>query len=1175
MWHYIAITRDFAKNGTIYIDGQIAYQGSWQNVNYNLNTFFLGANGNGAWHEWYKGFIDEIRISNVSRTSAEIFNYYQANTTFAIDNHTVALWHLDSNVINSKTFVPGTLYGGVSYINGKFGKALNFDGIDDRVNLNFDVPDSSISYEMWLYVDTFSNQSLNFLYLNGTFSTQIKLIPIYDTVITIPCTIAASADTNMVYPYDTIQLAVNHNACGNVTYVWSPAEYLDNPNIQNPKAVVSKPTLFKVTVTDGTESKTDSVFVDVESFTEQTGISLPGINAGAISWGDFDNDNDLDILIVGYGVARIYENNGNNTFTNLSGLPFQTVSAASAEWGDFNNDNYLDVILMGSGNAQAKLYINQTNDTFQEDTCASNSIIGVGWGGLDWGDYDNDGDLDLIITGGNHTRIYKNNGTSINCAGWQFEEQTNINIQGFTNCTVEWGDYDNDGDLDILLTGSGNETIIYRNNGVDTVLLSWKFEKQTSIQLFGVTSGNASWGDYDNDGDLDILITGPLTKVYRNNGNNTFTELTNNTFTNVTSCSSEWGDYDNDGDLDILIGGKLSSTQYTTEIYINEGNDIFTELKNTSLIEVQDCDFSWGDYDNDGDLDLLICGYSQINGAITKVYKNNVLKSNEKPSIPTGLTTQLLGDSILFSWHSSLDDELQALTYNISIGSNSDLINIQTPQANLSNGFHKVVERGIIQDTVFIISDSSFAALDTLFWTIQAVDNSGKTSGFAQTNIRIKPQSCGLSLKLTQAQSSAMLCEGDSIRLSGTPISNVTYAWTHNGAVIPNSDDSVFYAKDPGFYMLVASNSTCTMLSTNYFVLANYPNVPPQINVIGNIAPCSNDSLKLEAPSGYSSYIWNNGQLGQSIYTNTSGYYSVEAIDNNGCITQSLETVINASAIEIPKICVVTTDSISNNNRIRWTSPNALKIDSFRVYKETTINNEYLLIASLPFATMSEFIDVNSNSAMRQYSYKLSAIDTCGKETPVSLEHKTMHLQVNAAMNNHWNLIWQPYTGFSFGSYNIYRGTDSLNMSLLATVPSNINSYSDITNPQGNIFYRIEIQSYDICQNTFYPISRSNLINTKNASGVGFNPQVENKIIAKVFPNPNDGKFTLKISNAKRGRIDLVIYNLMGNMVYREQLDVGMNYSRNIDLSTFAKGIYVLSLIGDNGSVYYAKIIID
>ena len=95
---------------------------------------------------------------------------------------------------------------------------------------------------------------------------------------------------------------------------------------------------------------------------------------------------------------------------------------------------------------------------------------------------------------------------------------------------------------------------MYRNNGDNS------FTEQTSITLTGVAYSSVAWGDYDNDGDLDILLTGDngssrISKIYRNNGNNTFTEQTSIALTGVDSSSVAWGDYDNDGDLDILLTG--------------------------------------------------------------------------------------------------------------------------------------------------------------------------------------------------------------------------------------------------------------------------------------------------------------------------------------------------------------------------------------------------------------------------------------------------------------------------------------------------------------------------------------------------------------------------------------------------------------------------------------------
>ncbi len=120
-------------------------------------------------------------------------------------------------------------------------------------------------------------------------------------------------------------------------------------------------------------------------------------------------------------------------------------------------------------------------------------------------------------------------------------------------------------------TGSSRVSKIYRNNGNNT------FTEQTTIALTGVSSGSVAWGDYDNDGDLDILLTGKkgedflgnplhISKIYRNNGDNTFSQIAS--LSGVQRSSVAWGDYDNDGDLDILLTGYLNNfpIEYTSKI---------------------------------------------------------------------------------------------------------------------------------------------------------------------------------------------------------------------------------------------------------------------------------------------------------------------------------------------------------------------------------------------------------------------------------------------------------------------------------------------------------------------------------------------------------------------------------------------------------------------------------
>ena len=107
-----------------------------------------------------------------------------------------------------------------------------------------------------------------------------------------------------------------------------------------------------------------------QSFTEQTGISLTGVRQAAVAWGDYDNDKDLDILITGFNassqrISKVYRNNGNNTFSPMDGIVLQGIAPGSVCWGDYDNDGNLDILMAGSGNTM--VYQNNGDNTFSRD----------------------------------------------------------------------------------------------------------------------------------------------------------------------------------------------------------------------------------------------------------------------------------------------------------------------------------------------------------------------------------------------------------------------------------------------------------------------------------------------------------------------------------------------------------------------------------------------------------------------------------------------------------------------------------------------------------------------------------------------------------------------------------------------------------------------------------------
>ena len=351
--------------------------------------------------------------------------------------------------------------------------------------------------------------------------------------------------------------------------------------------------------------------VDQEGWLTDIGAGLMGV-AGASAWGDYDNDGDPDLLLAGSGataiVSVVYRNDGGGAFTDI-GAGLLPVSG-SAAWGDFDNDNDLDILLAGLSPAYgyvAKVYRN--DDGVFTDVGAA--LAGASDSAA-WGDYDGDGDLDILLVDYSVTKVYRNEG------GGVFTDTTAA-LPGVFLGGAAWGDYDEDGDLDIVLVGRNEGVVpiarVYRNDGGAFT--------DIGVPLEPVSHGAVAWGDCDGDGLLDIVLAGQnassknIARVYRNRGGGAFTDM-GAALAGIADAQIALGDYDSDGDLDILIGGGLGGD---TALYRNDRGGRFTDTK-VALPSAKLGSVAWGDYDGDGDLDLVLAGHGDFLG-FASVYRND------------------------------------------------------------------------------------------------------------------------------------------------------------------------------------------------------------------------------------------------------------------------------------------------------------------------------------------------------------------------------------------------------------------------------------------------------------------------------------------------------------------------------------------------------------------------
>ena len=365
-------------------------------------------------------------------------------------------------------------------------------------------------------------------------------------------------------------------------------------------------------------------------------VPLPAVTYSSVVCGDFNNDGKPDVLLAGAdgsfsGICQVWQNGSNGAFTNL-GANFPGISSSAVARGDFDNDGKADLLITGYAGLDGSrhpTYVSQVwrnlgNGNF---TNLQAGLPGVDTGAVALGDFDNDGYLDILLTGYSSTgavaQIWRNLGNG---------RFTNINagLPGVFYSSVAWGDYDHDGRLDILLAGtstgfaSAAVTQVWRNQGNGT------FAKIT-VGLPGVSLGSVAWGDFDQDRRLDILLTGysktgAVCQVWRNLGNGAFTNINMNLPAVYWSCVA-LGDYDNDGKLDVALGGVDASTNLICQVWRNTGNWTFTNLK-AELLGIHSGSIAWADLDNDGRLDLVLTGLDDGGHPLTKVYHNNTARGS-------------------------------------------------------------------------------------------------------------------------------------------------------------------------------------------------------------------------------------------------------------------------------------------------------------------------------------------------------------------------------------------------------------------------------------------------------------------------------------------------------------------------------------------------------------------
>ncbi len=352
-----------------------------------------------------------------------------------------------------------------------------------------------------------------------------------------------------------------------------------------------------------------------QTFTLASGpVTSTVSDSRSVNFLDLSNDGWEDLYISngleGGQADLLFINDGTGQFTQVTDVGIVNVSNPSdgASFADYNNDGHIDGVISSWYGAEDLLYLNDGAGTLNYNGNAG-LVNGSFAETAAFGDYDNDGWLDLYITNSGTSR---NNYLYRNLQNGKFEQVTNHVLvnDGDLSRGVNWGDFNNDGITDVFVANESNSpNDIFWGRGGGT------FEKliEGSIVSTNKSTMTGSWGDIDNDGDLDLFAGNsnffrPLNnQLYRNLGGS-FEEITDDPTITELNCTfgSAFGDYDNDGDLDLAVSNGFCNTNLPNELYENQGDGTFVNVSSEFGSNEAVCSFgvAWGDVNNDGFLDV-------------------------------------------------------------------------------------------------------------------------------------------------------------------------------------------------------------------------------------------------------------------------------------------------------------------------------------------------------------------------------------------------------------------------------------------------------------------------------------------------------------------------------------------------------------------------------------------
>jgi hypothetical protein len=390
-----------------------------------------------------------------------------------------------------------------------------------------------------------------------------------------------------------------------------------------------------------------------------------------------------------------------------------------------------------------------------------------------------------------------------------------------------------------------------------------------------------------------------------------------------------------------------------------------------------------------------------------------------------------------------------------------------------------------------------------------------------------------------------------------------TYAWS-NGDTGPISSNVPF-----GVYSLTTTDDNgCMTINTVYMSELGGAGLP------GTITPtnCGTNEGAINVTPGIPSgeavafILWSNGQSTEDIEDLLPAVYVCTLELTNNC------TSINAWEIPVVEplrndICVVTVDSATTTNLVVWEPVQETGIAWYNIYRESSIQGEFVLIDTVHATNLSVFNDVVASPIARSWRYKIAAVNGCGAEGELSPAHQTIHLDVLDVSGTDVTINWNAYQGAAFSNYIVSRYTDALGTwEPIDTLPNTQISYTDNTPiTTSGLDYMVEIELDEQCTAVIWRAqdfnsARSNKDKGQFSAGNGTGDShnsVSDDYLSSIVVSPNPTNGMLNIHQAEAQKILVQIRSVEGQLM---QFLATSSLHEQIDLSTYASGIYFVTL---------------